>query len=63
MVDVDTLKIVLRSLIVSYPGGMTVGALCSDYKASEGQELPYRQLGFTSVIEFLQSLRDTVQVS
>ena len=48
----------LRSVLISAPRGVPARLLLKDYKAVTGKELPYRQLGFRSLDEFLRAIQD-----
>lgn len=62
-INIHEVKKVLRCLLIATPGGMTVRALERNYRETEGQEIPYLHLSFNNVIEFLNSIPDTLCVS
>ncbi|KAK3913583.1 Tudor domain-containing protein 5 [Frankliniella fusca] len=62
IMDLDTIKIVLRSLLISTQNRLTVHDLQRDYRLTEGHECPYSALGYRSFLAFLQSMPDTVTV-
>ncbi|CAD6998570.1 unnamed protein product [Ceratitis capitata] len=55
-------KAVIKSLVLSYPGDITVDALNRDYRSTEGIQIPHRKLGFQTLEEFLRSIPDTITV-
>lgn len=60
----EEIKCIVRSLAISGSSkGLTARDLARDFKNMEGYELPFRRLGFSSVEQFLGSLKDTVRVS
>lgn len=61
--DLNHLKIVLRSILVSSPGSCTISQLLNDYVALEGQHLPYKQLGFDNVLDVFKNMNDVLKVS
>lgn len=40
----------------------TIAQLCKDFREIEGRPMPFREIGFNSVEDFLRSIPDTVQV-
>ena len=52
----------LRSLLISAPRGVALPLLAKDYKMVIGREMPYRELGFRNVEQFIDSIPDTVQL-
>lgn len=52
----------LRSVLISAPRGVPTRMLLKDYKMVTGKELPYRQLGFSSLEDFIHSQSDVVRV-
>ncbi|EDS30321.1 conserved hypothetical protein [Culex quinquefasciatus] len=60
----EEIKCIVRSLAISGSSkGLTARDLARDFKNMEGYELPFRRLGFSSVEQFLGSLKDTVRVN
>jgi hypothetical protein len=59
----DELKTILRGLLISSPQAMTADELQTDYKLQEGQDVPFRKLGYKSFLEYLKSVKDSVVVS
>lgn len=60
MADLDEIKGILRSLLISSPRIMTVEDLRRDYRKEESRECPL--LGYRNFTEFLQSIPDVVTV-
>lgn len=56
-------QIVIKSLIVSAGEAVSIAALAKDFRATEGYEIPLRKWGFGSLLEFLRTMPDEVQVS
>ncbi|XP_071097554.1 tudor domain-containing protein 5-like [Haliotis cracherodii] len=50
----------IRGLILSSPVGLTLRELRTDYENFIGPPIPYRQLGYNSIEDFLQDIPDTV---
>ncbi|XP_022167875.1 putative uncharacterized protein DDB_G0277255 isoform X2 [Myzus persicae] len=61
-VDLNEVKINVRSLLTSSQKPLSILQLQKDYREQEGCNLPYRSLGFSSVIELLQNITDVVIV-
>lgn len=53
----------LRSVLISAPRGVPLRLLLSDFKMVLGSELPYRQLGFQRLEDFLKSIPDVVRIA
>ena len=58
----DRTKKDLRSVLISAPRGVALNMLLKDFKQVLGSELPFRQLGFRSVEEFLRTAPDVVRI-
>ncbi len=52
----------LRSVLISAPRGVPVRLLLTDFKMVLGCELPFRQLGFQRLEDFIKSVPDVVRV-
>lgn len=61
--ELDDVKKLIRSFLISSPNGLTVDLLCKDYRAQEGRELPYRKLGYPSASAFLRDCPDIADSS
>jgi len=61
-VDLNEIKINVRSLLTSSQKPLSILQLQRDYLEQEGCNLPYRSLGFSSIIELLQNITDVVTV-
>lgn len=55
-------KAILKSLVLSSPEKITVERLNHDYRDMEGQLIPFRQLGYGNLEQFLHSIPDTLKV-
>lgn len=62
-VDFNEVKINVRSLLTSSPKKLSIGQLLKDYYQQEGENLPYKSMGYNSVIELLQNMKDVLIVS
>ncbi|CAI6367879.1 unnamed protein product [Macrosiphum euphorbiae] len=60
--DLNEVKINVRSLLTSSQKPLSILQLQRDYREQEGCNLPYRSLGFSSVIELLKNMTDVVTV-
>lgn len=54
----NTVKAVLNSSAET----LNLQQLSKDYKTFDGSDIPYRRLGYSSLLDFLRSIPDTVQV-
>lgn len=63
MADDKEFKKNLKGLIISSPKGLTVSQLLRDYRETIGREIPFRAMGYTSIVEYLQNIPDTLRVS
>lgn len=62
MASLGDVKKRIRALLISSKNGSTLKQLYSDYKSVIGEELPYRELGYPSVIALIRSIPDVVSV-
>lgn len=58
----DRTKKDLRSVLISAPRGVPLPMLLRDFKQVLGSELPFKQLGFQRVEDFLKTIPDVVKV-
>lgn len=56
------LKKELRSLLISAPRGVALPLLAKDYKMVMGKELPYREMGYRNLEQFIDSVPDTIRL-
>lgn len=61
--DLQNIKAIIRSLLIVDRRPLTLPQFLSEFKRSEGQELPFRQHGFGDPLDFLLSLPDTVRLT
>lgn len=61
--ELQMVKNVLKSLLIVVPHGMTVAQLEKDFWEMEGRAIPFRRFSFNSLLEFLNSIPDTLFVS
>ncbi|KAL3282696.1 hypothetical protein HHI36_005870 [Cryptolaemus montrouzieri] len=59
----DEVKKIIRSLLVSAPLKVTVSSLNRDYRDLDGTYIPYKELGYNSLLHFLHSLPDILKVN
>ena len=57
----DELKKIIRALLISTKNGLTVTELCSEYTAITSKAIPYKELGFFSIVELLKDIPDVVR--
>lgn len=62
-VNFEHVKTVVRSLLTSSKTPLTIQQLLYDYKYLEGIYLPYRKLGYNSVVDILLKMDDVLSVS
>lgn len=60
--NLNYVKTIIRSILTSSPGSMTIRQVLTDYEHLEGNSLPYRELGFKTVFEILGTMKDVLQV-
>lgn len=58
----DKTKKALRAVLISAPRGVPVRMLCRDFKTVLGYELPYKQLGFHRLEEFIRTIPDVARL-
>jgi len=61
--EFEEVKINVRSLLTSSPKQLSIEQLLKDYRKQEGEILPFKRLGFNSIFELLQNLKDILIVS
>lgn len=59
--EIDEVKKVLKSLLVTVPNGMYVAQLENEFREMEGRSIPRGR--FESIVGFLESIPETVRVS
>ncbi|KAK9890999.1 hypothetical protein WA026_013335 [Henosepilachna vigintioctopunctata] len=59
----DETKKILRSLLVSSPMVLTVMKLNNDYRDVMGYEIPYKDLGYEKLLDFLNEIPDVLKVN
>lgn len=52
----------LRSVLISAPRGVPLRMLLNDFRMVVGSELPYRQLGYQRLEDFMRSIPNVVRV-
>lgn len=61
--DLNYLKMVIRSLLTSSPGKVTISQMLNEYLNYEGCNLPFKHLGFKTIFELLENMKDVLKVS
>ena len=56
-------KKALRALLISAPRGVPKRLLLTDYRMVMGKELPFRNLGFSNLEDFIRSVPDVMRVA
>lgn len=60
--ELDEIKASIKGVLNSTQDKLTIYELYNDYKTLNGVEIPFKNLGYHSLIDFLKSIPDTVQV-
>ncbi len=58
----DKTKKALRAVLISAPRGVAARMLCKDFKCVLGYELPYRELGYHRMEDFLNTIPDVARL-
>ena len=56
-------RAMLRSVLLSAPRGVRARSLESEYRGITGKMIPYRELGYKSLKDFMNSLQDVARLS
>jgi hypothetical protein len=59
----EDVKRILHTLLILSPHGIPVYQLERDFFLWEGRDVPFRELGYPSLLKYLESIPDTVFVS
>lgn len=62
LIEIDEIISNLKATITSNKGGVHLNCIESDYYNLIGEPIPYRNLGFNSTVEFLQSLKEVFKI-
>lgn len=60
--DYQQVKKTIRALLLSTKRGCSPRSLVDDYRYLYGKSIPYKELGFDSLMELLHNMRDVVRV-
>lgn len=52
----------ILALLLTHKGGCTLWQLNNDYYETEGEHIPWKELGYSSLLAFLYSMSKTVQI-
>ena len=58
----DKVKKDIRALLISAPRGVPMQVFPKDYRQMNGKEVPYRDLGYRSLEDFIMSIPDVVRI-
>jgi hypothetical protein len=59
-----TVEIELRAILIAYQDGCTEQQLIKDYaKNNDGEDIPYRTLGYGSLMELLKSMHHVAKIN
>ncbi|XP_019895643.1 tudor domain-containing protein 5 isoform X2 [Musca domestica] len=58
----NQVKAILKSLVISFPDKITIDKLNRDYRDIEGEDIPFRRLGYNNMEQFLRQIPDTLVV-
>lgn len=58
----DKVKKDIRALLISAPLGVPAHIFAKDYRQMNGKEVPYREMGYRSLDDFILSIPDVVRV-
>lgn len=58
----EQVKKTLRALLLSSKGGCSPRSLADDYRYLYGESIPYKALGFDTLMELVHSMKDVVRV-
>ena len=58
--ELESVKDIIRSLVIPFAKGCPFRALANDYEELEGQGIPFQKFGYGSLHSFLASIPDTV---
>lgn len=56
----EDVKKEIRSLLISSPVGLRLQDLISDYRTMMGKQLPFKEFGYSSVLEMIKHMPDVV---
>ena len=56
----ENTKTMLRSLLISVKGGLTLQQLNKDYIDENGEDVPFSALGYSNLVSFLKTIPDAV---
>ncbi|XP_003747175.1 tudor domain-containing protein 7A [Galendromus occidentalis] len=60
--DLEETKILISSILTASENALSLGQLEAEYKMMENEFIPFKELGFKSLIEFLNKCPDCVRV-
>ncbi|CAL8333172.1 unnamed protein product [Lota lota] len=60
--DGDSVKKMLRSVLLSSKEGVPIGRLQTDYRSLCGEQIPHRRLGYPGLEDFLRSIPSVVRL-
>ncbi|XP_050528415.1 uncharacterized protein LOC126898446 [Daktulosphaira vitifoliae] len=60
--NLDYVKTIVRSVLTSSPGPITVSQLQKDYYDLEGETIPFKRLNYSTVFKLLNDMKDVLKV-
>lgn len=61
--ELRTIKAIIRSIIISAGGLISVNQLIHDFRLIENTEIPFEHFGYPTMTSFLASIPDCMEVS
>lgn len=57
----EQVESIIRAILIAHKEDVTIQQLRSDYLEYEGEDIPYREFNYNSLIDFLESLTNVVK--
>ncbi|XP_078042851.1 uncharacterized protein LOC144473122 [Augochlora pura] len=58
----ESTQTTILALLLSQKGGYTLSQLCKEYYEVEGENIPWKKLGYTSLMNFIQSMSKSIKI-
>nr|XP_033327722.1 tudor domain-containing protein 5-like isoform X6 [Megalopta genalis] len=58
----ESTQTTILALLLSQKGGCTLPQLCKDYYDMEGEEIPWKKLGYVSLMDFIHSMSKSIKI-
>ncbi|XP_025191086.1 uncharacterized protein LOC112591464 isoform X2 [Melanaphis sacchari] len=62
LIEIDEIIFNLKATITSNKGGVQLNCIESDYYNLIGEPIPYKNLGFNSIVDFLESFKEVFKI-